>query len=119
MECVDVMIIRRHTFQLDWLFSLALALIATGAGFPVAAWANPAGGTVVAGAATISNPSGSSTVVNQGTNRAIIDWNGFSIGSGQTVTFVQPSATSAILNRVMGADPSSLLGQLQANGQVF
>ena len=74
---------------------------------------------MVAGAATISNPSGSSTVVNQGTNRAIIDWNGFSIGLGQTTTFVLPSAGSAILNRVMGSDPSSLLGQLQSNGQVF
>ena len=43
----------------------------------------------------------------------------FSIGAGELARFVQPSAASAILNRVTGGDPSSILGQLQSNGRVF
>src|SRR3990172_9212984 len=33
--------------------------------------------------------------------------------------FIQQSAASAVLNRVVGQDPSSILGALQSNGRVF
>ena len=33
--------------------------------------------------------------------------------------FVQPGANAAALNRVLGGNPSQLLGSLQANGQIF
>ena len=58
-------------------------------------------------------------VVTQGSNRAIIDWSSFSIGSRELTKFIQPSAASAILNRVTGSDPSALLGRLQSNGSVY
>lgn len=81
--------------------------------------ANPTGGAVVAGSASIGSPNSSTVVVTQTSGRAIVNWSDFSIGAGQVTKFIQPSAASAILNRVIGSDPSSLLGSLQANGQVY
>jgi filamentous hemagglutinin family protein len=79
--------------------------------------ANPSGGVVVNGTATIVNSGPLTTVTNS--NGAVINWQSFSIGANETTRFVQPDATSAVLNRVVGADPSSILGQLQSNGKVF
>ena len=93
---------------------VAAGLVACGA----VALANPSGGTVSAGQATITS-SGSKLTINQGSQNAAINWQGFSIGSGESVQFVQPNANSVALNRVVGGDPSSILGSLTANGQVF
>ena len=49
----------------------------------------------------------------------MVDWNTFNIGSQAKVNFNQPSASAVILNRVMDANPSQILGQLSATGQVF
>jgi filamentous hemagglutinin family protein len=95
----------------------ALLLLST-ALVPVSASANPTGGSVVAGAATISR-GGNTLTVNQISNRAIVNWRSFSIGAGETTQIRQPSSTSAILNRVTGANPSALLGHLTSNGQVY
>lgn len=78
----------------------------------------PTGGTVVAGNSTISTSTIRVDVV-QTTNRSIINWGSFSVGSGGTVQFVQPSSTSAVLNRVTGTGSSTILGTVSANGQVF
>lgn len=80
--------------------------------------ANPAGGTVVAGSATIATAPKTVTV-DQTSNRAIINWQGFSIGPGQTTIFQQPSSTAAVLNRVTSSDPSEIYGSLESNGQVY
>ncbi|TAN51594.1 MAG: filamentous hemagglutinin N-terminal domain-containing protein, partial [Methylococcaceae bacterium] len=50
---------------------------------------------------------------------AIINWQGFSIGQNEAVRFIQQTAKSAVLNRVVGQDPSSILGTLQSNGRVY
>lgn len=78
----------------------------------------PTGGQVVAGQAAIAQ-SGNAMTVNQGSNRAVINWNTFNIGSGAQVNFVQSSASAVALNRVTGSDPSSIYGALHANGQVY
>ena len=78
----------------------------------------PAGGQVVAGQATISQ-SGSAMTIQQATNKAIVNWNSFSIGSKASVNFQQPSSSSVALNRVLGTAPSAIYGSLTANGQVF
>ena len=78
----------------------------------------PTGGQVVAGQAAISQ-SGAAMTINQGSDKAIINWNSFSIGSQASVTFVQPASSSITLNRVLGSDPSAIYGSLKANGQVF
>lgn len=85
---------------------------------PPRALANPTGGVVVDGAATISS-AGAVTNVTQSTNRAIINWQGFSIGVGETVNFLQPTAMSVTLNRVVGNEQSIIAGALNANGKVF
>jgi filamentous hemagglutinin family protein len=82
------------------------------------ALAGPVGGSVVEGSAGISQ-SGSVTNVNQSTNKAIINWQGFSIGANETVNFNQPGSSSVTLNRVIGNETSVILGALNANGQVF
>jgi filamentous hemagglutinin family protein len=78
----------------------------------------PTNGSVASGAAAIGQ-SGSALTINQTSSRAVIDWSSFSIGAGNSVTFVQPGAGAAVLNRVTGATPSSIAGRLDANGQVF
>ena len=87
-------------------------------GLAAGAQANPQGGNVVAGAATITS-AGKTLTVNQTSNRAIINWQGFSIGAGEKTRLNLPSSVSAILNRVTGADPSLIAGHLSSNGQVY
>ncbi len=55
----------------------------------------------------------------ESTNSAIIDWLRFSIPGGDAVTFVQPTSTSVVLNRVTGNEQSVIDGALNANGRVF
>src|SRR5271166_5092534 len=78
----------------------------------------PTQGVVTSGAASI-HQSGADLSVTQSSPRAIVNWGSFSIGQGNGVTFAQPNASSAILNRVTGATTSTIAGQLQANGQVY
>ena len=82
------------------------------------AHALPTQGAVAAGAASITSTA-STTTIQQSTSSAVINWQSFGIAAGQTVQFVQPGSTSVALNRVLGADPSSILGNLSANGKVF
>jgi len=80
--------------------------------------AGPAGGTVVGGSASISQ-AGTVTNINQSSNKAIIDWQSFSVAPQETVNFYQPSSSSVTLNRVVGNETSVISGALNANGQVF
>lgn len=50
---------------------------------------------------------------------SIIEWSDFSIETGESVRFTQPHAAASVLNRVMEAFPSRLMGNLEANGQVL
>lgn len=87
---------------------LALCEVASG---------NPTAPKVVAGAATFQTSGSTLSVVNApGT---IVNWGAFSIGAGETTRFLQQSAASAVLNRVVGPDGSSILGTLSSNGRVF
>ncbi|MEA2952833.1 MAG: hypothetical protein QOJ96_2353, partial [Alphaproteobacteria bacterium] len=79
----------------------------------------PQGGSVVGGSATIGVPANNGLTINQNSPNAVINWNTFSIGRPNTVTFNQPSSSSAILNRVTGNTPSTIAGTLRANGQVY
>ena len=99
------------------LHPIALAVAyALAASTPV--WAGPAGEQLVAGQASVSR-AGTNTLVTQTSDRAAINWQSFSIGAGEAVRFAQPSASSVALNRVVGQNPSEILGSLSANGQVF
>ena len=78
----------------------------------------PEGPNVSHGNVTITG-SGQNMTIQQATQQAIINWNGFSIGAGEAVRFLQPSVAAAILNRVTGVDPSVINGVLSGNGNVF
>ena len=79
--------------------------------------ARPTGGAVVAGSAAISQTA-SNTAINQSSQRAAVNWKSFNVGSQQSVTFNQPSASAMTLNRVTGPDPSQIAGRIDANGQI-
>lgn len=108
---------RRLTDAGQLCLRLFLGLTLTGS-LPIQALANPQGGTVTEGSATIQQ-SGNRVDVHQATDRAVIDWRSFSIAPGEITQFHQPSASSIALNRVTGADPSHIFGTLRANGRVF
>lgn len=78
-------------------------------------------GTVLRGQATIEHEP-NRTVINQGSARAVINWQNFNVDSGQTVEFKQPNANAATLNQVIDhADGArtKILGTINANGRVF
>jgi len=79
----------------------------------------PTNGNVVAGEATIQQATPKTLNIQQATDKAILNWHNFSIAADETVRFSQPSISSIALNRVIGVDPSVILGQLQANGRIF
>lgn len=81
--------------------------------------ANPNGGIVVLGNASIDSTQPGITTITQGSSRAVINWGSFSIGAAEHTHFQQPSASAATLNRVLGNAASILDGRLSANGHVF
>ncbi len=101
-------------FRQTWFFRLVLVW-AIGV---TPAFANPTGGSVAAGSATITNGT-NTTTINQASQTAIINWNSFSIGAGQTTSFLAQQANSAVLNRVTGGQRSIINGNLNGNESVF
>ncbi|MEZ5434208.1 MAG: filamentous hemagglutinin N-terminal domain-containing protein [Verrucomicrobiales bacterium] len=81
--------------------------------------ANPTGGLVVNGSATIGDGLGGHLSINQLTDKAIIHWEDFSISAGELTQFIQPGSGSAVLNRVVTGNPSAIHGALRANGKVM
>ena len=82
----------------------------------------PTGGSVVAGTASIGSTTdagSASMTITQSSQRAVVDWTRFDVGSAAQVNFVQPGASSVTLNRVLSSDPSQIFGRISANGQVF
>ena len=99
--------------------AVAAAVLSAGlAQAQLSATALPQGPQLSAGQASVST-AGAVMNIQQSTAKAALNWQSFNIGSQATVNITQPGATSVLLNRVTGADPSQILGSLNANGQVF
>src|SRR5262245_23939209 len=64
------------------------------------AFANPQGGQVVSGSATITTPTASQTRIEQHSDKVAIDWQSFNIQQGESTVFVQPNSSSVALNRI-------------------
>lgn len=92
----------------------ALAFLALGSHN---AQANPQGGVVVGGSATITN-NGPKLDVHQTSQRAVIDWRGFDIAVGEHTQFHQPNSAAIALNRVNSSSASQIDGMLSGNGNI-
>jgi filamentous hemagglutinin family protein len=79
--------------------------------------ANPLGPQVVNGQVGFAQQ-GNTLVITNSPN-SIINWQSFSINSGEITRFIQQNPNSSVLNRIVGQDPSRILGALQSNGRVF
>lgn len=82
------------------------------------AQALPTGGAVAAGSATVATTSNTLTVT-QTSQNVVLNWSSFSIGTGNSVVYIQPDSNAVALNRVTGQDASSILGNLTSNGKLF
>lgn len=98
---------------------IALAVAAVFIELP--ALAQPSGAQAIHGSASLNQQGNKLTVTTQngaGTNHSAINWQSFSVPGGTTTHFAQPNAGSTSINRVVGNDPSSILGTLSSNGRL-
>jgi filamentous hemagglutinin family protein len=72
---------------------------------------------VAAGQASFNQQGNVFSITN--TPGTIINWQSFNVQAGEITRFIQQNADSAVLNRVLGQDPTKILGALQSNGKVF
>jgi filamentous hemagglutinin family protein len=102
--------------QVAWTAEIFAALVY--ALVPGFSYGLPVGGQVNAGQANISSTA-MQTTIDQTSQRAVIDWDSFNVGSNETVQFVQPSSSAIALNRIHDSGTSAIDGQLLANGNVW
>lgn len=95
-----------------------LACFASTVFFTASVFANPVLDHVSAGSATVQQTQ-STTVVNQSSQRAVINWQSFNIGANESTHFQQPTGGVA-LNRISGSQGASqIYGRLTATGQII
>jgi filamentous hemagglutinin family protein len=82
---------------------------------PAMAWAGLEGGVIVGGQGVIVNPN----LVQQNSSSLAINAQAFSVGVGEIFTINQNLATDLALIRVLGQNPSNILGSINAKGQLF
>ncbi|MBP6484012.1 MAG: filamentous hemagglutinin N-terminal domain-containing protein, partial [Rhodoferax sp.] len=88
---------------------------------PLVATSNPVGGVAVVGQASMAAQGNTLTVTTQngvGLNHSAINWQSFSIPTGNSTYFQQPNAASTAINRVVTNTPSQLFGTLGSNGNL-
>src|SRR3954469_10072792 len=98
--------------------ALAVAAAFMGVG---SAFGQPTGANVIQGQALLQQQGSSLVVTTQnaaGTNRSVINWQSFSVPTGSTTRFDQPTTQSLSINRVVGNDPSAIFGTLSSNGRL-
>lgn len=99
-------------------FSINQITLALAIAFSASAVEAVGRGEIVSGSGSISKGA-NSTVVNQQSDRMIINWNDMDIGKQESMQFNQPGSDAAVLNRINATNPTSIQGALNANGQVF
>ncbi|MEM7261677.1 MAG: filamentous hemagglutinin N-terminal domain-containing protein [Planctomycetota bacterium] len=100
---------RTRILALSLPLLLALTMLASGQDVVVS--------DVPSGAASVDVDGHHTTIT--ASDGAIIEYHQFGVGAGNVVQFVQPDSMSRVLNRVVGSDPSLILGRLEANGNVY
>ncbi|MCC8401661.1 filamentous hemagglutinin N-terminal domain-containing protein [Paraburkholderia sp. MMS20-SJTN17] len=109
-----------HRGQTNGGLWLAVGISLIGMSFahvPLTAGVLPQGGTYVAGAGAIAGQGNGLLITQPGSTRGVIEWNSFSVGRNNSVTF--DNGSGATLNRVTGGSPSAILGRLSATGSLY
>jgi filamentous hemagglutinin family protein len=99
--------------------ALAMSLAACFA--PLASLAQLVGVQAIHGQASVVTQGNQTTVTTQngaGSSHSALNWQSFNIPAGTTTQFVQPSAASTSINRVLGNNPSAIFGTLSSNGKL-
>lgn len=113
---------RSHGGHAAWrLKALSLGVALAWASLTGAAMANPTDGIAIVGQATMATNGNQLLVTTQngpGASHSAINWQSFSIPSGNTTHFQQPTTASTVINRVVTQTPSAILGTLSSNGRV-
>jgi len=99
--------------QSNFLKTLAAATMT----LPAILTANPQSPTVINGTATFQTQG--KTLKVTCSNRSIVNWQSYSIASGETTQYIQPNSNAVTLSRVVGANASSISGKITANGSVY
>jgi filamentous hemagglutinin family protein len=86
--------------------------------FPPTLLANPSGSQVISGQVSIDNSVAGVTKITNSPG-AIIHWQDFNIKKNEITQFIQQNSKSSVLNRIVGGNPTEILGQLISNGKVF
>jgi filamentous hemagglutinin len=75
-------------------------------------------GFVTSGSAAATQ-AGNTLTVQQSSAKTILNWSLFNVSADGRVVFQQPTTASVVLNRIFDANPSTILGTVNANGQIY
>jgi filamentous hemagglutinin family protein len=79
------------------------------------AFSKPKNPKIISGDVSIKN----NLIIDQKSNKAIVNWDDFSISENEIFNFNLPSNKASILNRVISKNPSEIFGKINSNGKVF
>jgi filamentous hemagglutinin family protein len=100
-------------------YALSLRPAALAVSLLLASHAHAVGnGNIASGAGSIDK-NGNTTTVNQSSDKLIVNWDNMDVAKGDTLNFAQKNAQASVLNRIASADPTTIMGALNANGRVF
>ncbi|MGN2249706.1 filamentous hemagglutinin N-terminal domain-containing protein [Frateuria sp. GZRe14] len=104
--------------SLSLLLCGALASTPAQAGGGVGRTTTPTGGVVIGGSGSILQD-GANVVINQASDKLVLNWQSFNLGQDALVRFNQPGTSAVALNRILDQNASQIFGQISSNGQVF
>ena len=111
----------KHYRHLYRTVTMIMACSLLGAPAAMAASASPILDGAAPAGITVNTDVNNNTVVTQaqGQSVATISWQDFSVGNGKTIDFQQAENNYIAINRVTSNIPSSILGTITANGNIF
>ena len=80
-------------------------------------YALPIGPVPMNGEVSLSQQSERLTIT--ASDQSLIHWKDFSLEPQETLQFIQPHSKATVINQVIEAMPSRLMGRMEANGQVI
>lgn len=89
------------------------------ASFVASVAADPLGGVIESGQATISQPDTNITIVDQQSDRAVAGFEGFNLDADDQFLVHQPGSHAILWVKDYQTGPSQIHGRIEANGQVW